>query len=178
MSEQAAHWPELPLAGWLGTCATLHLFTQIVGKIRLARSPWLNHSWHVALYVTARGLSTSPIPDGARNFEIVFDFIDGVLRISTSDGAMRQFELAGQSVASFYAATLAALAATGIDVAIDDMPNELPDPVRFSQDRTHASYDLDAARRFFQILVNADRVFKHFRTAFLGKASPVHFFWG
>jgi Family of unknown function (DUF5996) len=177
LTQQAA-WPDLPLAAWRDTCATLHLWTQIVGKIRLARSPWLNHSWHVTLYVTARGLSTSPIPDGARSFEIEFDFIDGSLRISTSDGANRQFALAGQSVASFYARTLATLAELGIDVAIDDMPNELPDPVRFSQDHVHASYDSDAARRFFTILGNADRVFKHFRTAFLGKASPVHFFWG
>jgi len=175
---QQAIWPDLPLAAWRDTQATLQLFTQIVGKIRLARSPWLNHSWHVALYVTARGLSTSPIPDGARNVEIAFDFIDGVLRISASDGATRQFGLAGQSVASFHAATLAALAELGFVVAIDDMPNELPDPVRFSLDHAHASYDGDAVRRFFQILVNADRVFKHFRTAFLGKASPVHFFWG
>jgi hypothetical protein len=168
----------LPLAAWRDTCATLQLFTQIVGKIRLARSPWLNHSWHVALYVTARGLSTSPIPDGVRNFEIAFDFVDGVLRLSTSDGATRQFGLAGQSVASFYAATLAALAELGIHVAIDEMPNELPDPIRFSQDDQHASYDPEAVRRFHQILKNCDRVFKQFRTGFLGKASPVHFFWG
>src|SRR3954466_2830059 len=173
-----AAWPELPTAAWRETYATLHLWTQVIGKIRLARSPWLNHSWHVALYVTARGLTTSPIPDGPRTFQIDLDFIDHALRISTSDGAARQFALAGQSVASFYAATLAALAELGIHVAIDDMPNELPDPVRFSQDHVHASYDGDAARRLFQILVNADRVFKHFRTAFLGKASPVHFFWG
>src|SRR5437868_11271129 len=114
-------WPELPTAAWRETYATLHLWTQVVGKVRLTRSPWLNHSWHVALYVTARGLTTSPIPDGARSFEIAFDLVDGALRLSTSDGAKKQFELAGQSVASFYAATLAALAATGIDVVIDDM---------------------------------------------------------
>jgi Family of unknown function (DUF5996) len=173
-----AAWPELPTAQWRNCYATLQLWTQIVGKIRLSRSPWLNHSWHVALYVSGRGLTTSPIPDGARNFEIAFDFIDHVLRMSTSDGAERQFPLTGQSVASFYAATLAALAELGIDVTIDEMPNELPEPVRFSQDTIHASYDGDAVRRFFQILVNADRVFKRFRTAFLGKASPVHFFWG
>ena len=157
---------------------TLHLWTQIVGKIRFARAPWLNHSWHVALYVTARGLTTSPIPDGARTFQIDFDFIDHALRISTSDGAQRQFTLAGQSVASFYAAVMAALAELGIQIAINEMPNELPEPIRFSQDHKHASYDPDAVRRFFQILVNADRVFKQFRTGFLGKASPVHFFWG
>jgi hypothetical protein len=171
-------WPELPTAAWRETYATLHLWTQIIGKIRFARSPWLNHSWHVALYVTARGLTTSPIPDGTMTFQIDFDFIDHVLRISTSGGATRQLELAGQSVASFYTAVVAALAELGIDIAINDMPNELPDPIRFPEDRQHASYDADAVRRFFQILVNADRVFKQFRTGFLGKASPVHFFWG
>jgi Family of unknown function (DUF5996) len=171
-------WPELPIAGWRETYDTLHLCTQVVGKIRYARSPWLNHSWHVALYVTARGLTTSPIPDGMRTFQIDFDFIDHVLRISSSDGAQRQFALSGQSVASFYESVMAALAELDIHVEIDQMPNELPDPIRFSQDTRHASYDPDAVQRFFRILVNADRVFKQFRTGFLGKASPVHFFWG
>src|ERR1700724_1602730 len=170
--------PELPTAEWRDTCATLQLFTQIAGKIRLARSPWLNHSWQVTLYVTARGLSTSPIPDGKRSFQIDFDFIAHDLRISTSDGAERQFALSGHSVASFYKAVVAALGELGIDVEIDEMPNELPEPIRFSQDTQHASYDPGAVERFFRILVNADRVFKQFRTAFLGKASPVHFFWG
>src|ERR1700712_1604096 len=171
-------WPDLPYAAWRDTCETLQLWTQIVGKIRLVRTPWLNHSWHVALYVTPRGLTTSPVPDGNRTFQIDFDFLDHVLRISTSDGAHRQFALAGKSVASFYAATLAALAELGIAVTIDERPNELPEPVRFSVDTSHASYDPDAVRRFLQILVNCDRVFKQFRTGFLGKASPVHFFWG
>src|SRR6201992_1885246 len=171
-------WPELPLAAWRESYETLHLWTQVVGKIRYARSPWLNHSWHVALYVTSRGLTTSPIPDGIRTFQIDFDFFDHALKISTSDGAQRQFALAGQSVAGFYAAVMSDLAALGIKVKIDEMPNELPDPVKFSQDHAHATYDPDASRRFFQILVNADRVFKQFRTGFLGKASPVHFFWG
>jgi hypothetical protein len=173
-----APWPELPTASWRDTCETLHLWSQIVGKIRLVRSPWLNHSWHVALYVTARGLTTSPIPDGVRDFQIDLDFIDHVLRISTSDGATRQFALAGKSVAGFYTAIMAALAELGIAVAIDEMPNELPEPIKFSHDNKHASYDPDAVRRFFQILLNADRVLKQFRTSFLGKASPVHFFWG
>jgi hypothetical protein len=171
-------WPELPTGAWRDTYETLQLWTQIIGKIRLARSPWLNHSWHVALYVTARGLTTSPIPEGIRSFQIDLDFIDHALRISTSDGATRQLALAGQSVASFYEAVIADLAGLGIRIAIDEMPNELPEPIRFSQDRRHASYDPDAVRRFFQILVNADRVFKQFRSGFLGKASPVHFFWG
>jgi Family of unknown function (DUF5996) len=175
---QPQPWPELPLAAWRDTCATLHLFSQIVGKIRMARTPWLNHSWHVALYVTPTGLTTSPIPDGTRTFQIDFDFIKHVLRISTSDSANRQLALAGHSVASFHNAVMGALAELGIHVAIDDVPNELPDPIRFSVDEMHKSYDPDAVRRFLQILVNADRVFKQFRTGFLGKASPVHFFWG
>ena len=175
---QPQSWPELPLAAWRDTCATLHLWSQIVGKIRMARTPWLNHSWHVALYVTPTGLTTSPIPDGTRTFQIDFDFIKHALLISTSDGANRQLALAGHSVASFHNAVMAALAELGIHVAIDDMPNELPDPIRFSVDEVHKSYDPDAVRRFLQILVNADRVFKQFRTGFLGKASPVHFFWG
>jgi hypothetical protein len=171
-------WPELPTAAWRETYATLHLWTQIVGKIRLARAPWLNHSWHVALYVTTHGLTTSPIPDGTRTFQIDFDFINHDLRISTSGGATRRLALAGHSVASFYTAVTTALAELGIHIAIDDMPNELPDPVRFSDDDQHAAYDPDAVGRLLQILVNADRVFKQFRTGFLGKASPVHFFWG
>ena len=175
---QQASWPELPTASWRDTYATLHRWTQIVGKIRLTLSPWLNHSWHVTLYVTGRGLSTSPIPYGPRNFEIAFDFIDHTLRISVSDGATRQFALSGHSVASFYARIMADLAELGIHVTIDEVPNELPDPLPFPQDTAHASYDPEAAGRLFQILVNADRVFKQFRTGFLGKASPVHFFWG
>jgi len=177
-SHLQAQWPDLPLADWRDTCVTLQLWTQIVGKIRLTLTPWLNHSWHVTLYVTPRGLSTSPIPDGLRSFEIAFDFIDHLLKISTSDGASRQFALADHSVASFYAAVMAALAELGIHVAIDEIPNELRDPIRFSEDTQHASYDGDAVQRFFQILVNTDRVFKQFRTGFIGKASPVHFFWG
>jgi hypothetical protein len=175
---QPVPWPELPTAAWRETYETLHLWTQIVGKIRLARTPWLNHSWHVTLYVTARGLTTSSIPDGTRSFQIDFDFIDHALRISTSDGTARQFALAGKSVAGFYTAIMADLAELGIDIAINETPNELQDPIRFSQDSRHASYDPDAVRRFFQILCNADRVFKQFRAGFLGKASPVHFFWG
>jgi len=171
-------WPELPTSAWRETYDTLHLWTQIVGKIRLARTPWLNHSWHVTLYVTARGLTTSPIPDGSRTFQIDFDFLDHSLLISSSDGTQRRMALPGQSVASFYAGLMAGLGELGIDLAIDEMPNELPEPIRFSQDRGHASYDPGAVRRFFQILVNVDRVFKQFRTGFLGKASPVHFFWG
>jgi hypothetical protein len=171
-------WPELPYPAWRDTCETLHLWTQIVGKIRLARTPWLNHSWHVTLYVTARGLTTSAIPDGARSFQIDFDFVDHALRIASSDGGERQLPLVAQPVAEFYAATMAALASLGINVEIDEMPNELPDPIPFSDDRVHASYDRDAAHRFWQALRQVDRVFARFRTGFLGKSSPVHFFWG
>src|SRR5271169_703838 len=134
-------WPELPTAKWRDTYDTLHLWTQIVGKIRFARSPWLNHSWHVALYVTARGLSTSPIPDGRRSFQIDFDFIAHDLRISTSDGAQHQFALSGHPVASCYKSVMAALGEFGITVEIDEIPNEMPEPVKFSQDTRHASYD-------------------------------------
>jgi Family of unknown function (DUF5996) len=171
-------WPELPTEDWRDTYATLHLWTQIVGKIRLARTPWLNHSWHVTLYVSARGLTTSPIPDGERTFQIDFDFVDHALRLAVSDGSARQFPLVAESVASFHARVMRALNELGIAVAIDEMPNELPDPVRFSEDVKHASYDPDAVQRLFKILLNSDRVFKQFRTGFLGKASPVHFFWG
>jgi hypothetical protein len=171
-------WPELPYAAWRDSSETLHLMTQIVGKIRLARTPWLNHSWHVALYVTARGLTTSPIPDGARSFQIDFDFLDHTLHIAASDGQQRQLPLTAQPVAAFYTAVMTALAGLGIDLKIDDKPNELPDPIRFGDDQVHASYDPDAAHRFWQVLRQADRVFAKFRTGFLGKSSPVHFFWG
>jgi hypothetical protein len=171
-------WPELPYAAWRDSSETLQLWTQIVGKIRLANTPWQNHSWQVALYVTSRGLTTSPIPDGARTFQIDFNFVDHVLLIATSDGAERRLALVAQSVANFYAAVMAALAELGIEVTIDQMPNELPAPIRFSEDDKHAAYDPDAVQRFWRLLVQVDRVFKLFRTGFLGKSSPVHFFWG
>ncbi|MGH6768436.1 MAG: DUF5996 family protein [Xanthobacteraceae bacterium] len=171
-------WPELPYAAWKDTCATLHLWTQVVGKIRLARTPWLNHSWHVTLYVTTRGLTTSPIPDGARSFQIDFDFIEHMLWLRTSDGHVRQIVLKPMSVAEFYADVLHALSELGIAVRINEMPNEIPNAIRFSEDRVHAGYDRDYANRFWRVLVHSHEVFAHFRTAFLGKASPVHFFWG
>jgi hypothetical protein len=171
-------WPELPYPAWRDTCATLQLFTQIVGKVRLSLTPWLNHSWQVTLYVTARGLATTPIYDGERTFEIAFDFIDHVVRIDTSDGRQLKVPLRSQPVADFFSAIKAVLAEAGVRVDIDDMPNELPDPIRFGDDRMHAAYDADYAQRFWRVLVQCDRVFKLFRTAFIGKASPVHFFWG
>ena len=171
-------WPDLTYSAWSETLATLHLWTQIVGKIRLTLTPWLNHSWHAPLYVTARGLGTSPIPIGAEIFEIEFDFVGHRLAVRTSRGAERSLPLRPQSVADFYRATIDLLASMGVAVAIKETPNEVPNPIRFSEDRIHASYDAAAAHRFWRALVQADRVFKLFRSGFLGKASPVHFFWG
>jgi Family of unknown function (DUF5996) len=172
------YWPELSYTAWRDTCATLQLWTQIVGKIRLSLTPWLNHSWQVTLYVTARGLTTTPINDGERALEIAFDFVDHVVRIDTSDGRQLKVPLRAQPVAEFFAAVRAALAEAGVDVDIDETPNELADPIRFSEDRVHAAYDADYAQRFWRVLLQCDRVFKLFRTGFIGKASPVHFFWG
>ncbi|MEO8847318.1 MAG: DUF5996 family protein, partial [Casimicrobiaceae bacterium] len=171
-------WPALPCKAWRDTCATLHLWTQVVGKVRLACTPWLNHSWHVPLYVTARGLTTSSIPYASRTFAIDFDFIDHCLDIVTGDGARRQVSLQPQSVADFHAATLRALADVGIDVVINAQPNEIEGAIAFDEDHEHASYDAQQAHRFWQVLVQCERVLQQFRTAFLGKCSPVHFFWG
>src|SRR5262249_21007005 len=146
-------WPALPYAAWRDTCATLQLWTQVVGKVRLAQTPWLNHSWHVPLYVTARGLTTSPIPHGDRVFEIAFDFLDQALDITVSDGARRRRALAPQSVADFHAAVMAALGALGLDVAITELPCEIAGAIPFSQDRVHAAYDGAAAQRFWRALV-------------------------
>ena len=171
-------WPALPYDGWRDTCATLHLWSQIVGKIRLTKTPWLNHSWHVALYVDASGLTTSLIPDGGENFELRFDFVDQVLVCDVSNGQRGSIPLGPQSVASFKTATLRMLADLGITVAISDLPSEIADATPFSLDHAPRAYDGEAARRFHQVLSVVDRVFKQFRTGFLGKASPVHFFWG
>ncbi len=171
-------WPNLPLEAWRGTCATLHLWTQVVGKIRFAQAPWINHSWQATLYVTARGLTTSLIPYGDRAFEIEFDFVDHQLRIRASGGGERRVPLTAQSVADFYALVLSALEALDIHVRVNERPNEIPDPIPFSEDRVHAAYDPEYAQRFWRLLVQADRVFKKFRSGFLGKVSPVHLFWG
>jgi len=171
-------WPDLPLSAWADTRDTLQLWTQIVGKIRLAQTPWLNHSWHVPLYVNARGLTTSPIAHGSRSFDIQFDFTLHVLDITVSDGGVRRLALRPQSVADFYAGVMAALADLGVAVAINEMPSEIAGATAFSQDRVHAAYDPDYARRFWQVLLQTDRVLKSFRTGFIGKSSPVHFFWG
>jgi hypothetical protein len=171
-------WPELPYAAWKDTYDTLHLWTQIIGKVRLELTPWLNHSWHVTFYVTARGLTTSAMPLDGRDLEIEFDFIDHVLWLRTSDGHVRQIMLHPTTVAEFYAAVMHALSELGVTVHIDQMPSEMPGAVRFGEDRTHASYDRDYANRHFRVLAASHRVFAHFRTGFIGKASPVHFFWG
>lgn len=171
-------WPELPYSAWSETCTTLHLWTQIVGKIRLARSPWLNHGWQVALYVTTHGLTTSPIPDGARTFELSFDLVHHHLDIVVSDGQSRRISLQAMSVADFHAAVFEALDSVGIEIRIDQRPSEIPEAIPFSSDHTHAKYDRQYVERFAQVLRQCDQTFKKFRTGFLGKSSPVHFFWG
>jgi hypothetical protein len=171
-------WPDLPYAAWRDTLQTVHLWTQIVGKIRLTLTPWLNHSWHVPFYVTSRGLGTSPIPIGTETIEIDFDFIGHRLVVRTSRGEEAGVPLAPQTVAEFYRRTFEVLNRLSVTVAIDDMPSEMANAVRFSEDRGHASYDAAAIHRFWRALVQADRVFKLFRSGFLGKASPIHFFWG
>ena len=177
-SPRQAAWPALRYAEWSDTCATLHLWTQVVGKIRLAQTPWVNHSWHVPLYVDARGLTTTLIPHGDKAFEIRFDLREHVLDITVSDGQSRRLPLRPQSVAAFHAATLAALDALGVPVAIDERPCEIAGAIPFSSDKAHAAYDADAAHRFWQVLLQADTVLKRFRARFAGKCSPVHFFWG
>ncbi len=171
-------WPELVYEEWKDTQATLHLWTQIVGKIRLVQTPWINHSWHVPLYVTARGLTTSPIPHGTRMFDIDFDFVDHVLTIRAGDGRQAAIALRSMAVADFYREVLAALDGLGFPVEINTVPNELPDPVPFEKDYEHATYDPDATNRFWQLLAQTHRVFQRFRAEFIGKCSPVHFFWG
>lgn len=171
-------WPSLPFAEWKETCAMLHMWTQIVGKIRLALSPWTNHSWHVTLYLTARGLTTSPIPFGARVFQIDFDFVDHVLRIQTSDGREEIIELAPKSVARFYGEVMRALSELDLAVKINTTPNEVDPAIPFEQNEKNSSYDRAYANRFWRVLLQSDRVFKEFRADFCGKCSPVHFFWG
>jgi hypothetical protein len=166
------------LAAWQDTFATLHLWTQIVGKIRLIKSPWLNHSWHTTLYLTSRGLTTSPIPDGLRTFELEFDFTTHHLKLRSSDGRREEVPLRPQSVATFHKLIMDALKRLDIEAHITRKPSELVDPIPFAEDETHRSYDAEYANRFWRVLVQADRVFKIFRARFVGKASPVHFFWG
>ena len=177
-TQRANAWPELSYEAWRDTGATLQLWTQVVGKIRLALTPWINHGWQASLYVTARGLATSPIPAGTELLEFEFDLIDHRLVGRTSTGEQRVIALEPQTVAAFYARIMAMLADLDIAVTINTLPSEIADPIRFPEDVVHATYDAAAAHRFWRALVQADRVFKLFRTGFIGKASPVHFFWG
>src|SRR5436190_2996567 len=174
---QIEQWPALPLEAWEDTRATLHMWTQIVGKVRLAQTPLVNHWWNVPLYVSARGLSTTAMPYGSTFFEMEFDFIDHNLHIKCSDGASRTVKLMPKSVATFYQETLAALNDLGLTVSIWKMPVEIPDPIPFDEDHQHQSYDPIFVNRFWQILRQADRVMQEFRSLFIGKCSPVHFFW-
>ena len=178
MTAEDRRWPALPLEAWEPTRATLHMWTQIVGKIRLALSPRVNHFWHSPLYVSARGLTTSLIPCEDGSFEILFDFIEHLLLIQKSDGTARRLALAPRSVADFYAEVMALLRAMGIAVKIRPVPVEIEDPIPFEQDRIHAAYDPGYVGRFWQILLSVDAIFKEFRGEFIGKCSPVHFFWG
>jgi len=177
MSDNPA-WPDLPFSAWSDTCNTLHLWTQIAGKVRIARTPLVNHWWNATFYVTARGLAAPAMPCPGGTFDIVFDFVAHRLIVATSDGRTEGFALAPMAVAEFYAAFMAALRKLGIDVRIWTMPSEIENATPFDRDRTHAQYDPHAVLKFWQALVQADRLFKIFRGRFIGKASPVHFFWG
>ena len=176
--ESASAWPALPLDQWKDTYATLHMWTQIVGKVRLALTPVINQWWNVPLYVTARGLTTSPIPYRDDPFEIWFDFLEDQLVLQLSDGSRRTMQLTARTVADFYEEFLRMIKSAGIEVKIWHMPVEVPDPIPFDKDRVHASYDPDAVRRFWRILLSVQGVFEQFRARFIGKCSPIHFFWG
>jgi hypothetical protein len=173
-----ARWPELPLASWQATCETLHMWTQIVGKVRLECSPYINHWWQVPFYITALGLTTSPIPYKHGIFEITFDFVDHQLLIQTSTGTSRAIPLAPRSVATFYQEVMDALRALDINVQINTLPQEVKHPIRFPEDTQHAAYDPVFANRFWQILIQTETVLKRYRSSFIGKSSPIHFFWG
>jgi hypothetical protein len=173
-----ADWPALPLVQWQPTKDTLHMWTQIVGKLRLELTPLVNHFWNVTLYVSSRGLTTSPIAYRDFDLEVLFDFLDHKLRIFTSRGDVAELALKPRSVADFYAEFMAAIRKLGVETEIHLIPQEVPDPIPFDQDEQHRSYDPDAAQRFWRVLMAADATFKEFRAGFVGKCSPVHFFWG
>jgi len=176
--DSAQCWPALPLASWQDTYATLHMWTQIVGKVRLALTPPVNHWWHVPLYVNSRGLTTSAIPYRGSAFELQFDFVHHQLMLRTAAGGEQSLALAPRSVADFYRDFMAMLRAAHIDVHIWKKPVEIPHPIPFDEDDAHAAYDPDAVQRFWRILVSVQTVFHQFRSGFIGKCSPVHFFWG
>lgn len=171
-------WPELDYAAWSDTCSTLHLWTQIVGKLRVARVPWINHGWHVTLQVTSRGLTTGPIPHGDRDFQVELDFIDHALRATVSDGARAEIALQPMPVAVFYRLLMAQLDDLGVPVSIHGSPNEVTEPIPFARDEVHGAYDPGYVNRFFRALASSARVLQDFRGEFIGKCSPVHFFWG
>ncbi len=177
-SDEASCWPALPLASWRETCATLHMWTQVVGKVKVALTPLVNHWWNVPLYVTARGLTTSTISYGTRAFELRFDFVTHRLVLETSDGIERSLLLRPRTVADFYRECMAMLAEAGIDVRIWTMPVEVPDPIPFDQDRVHGAYDAERAATFWRILLTLNALLYEFRSRFVGKVSPGHFFWG
>src|SRR6266581_7109795 len=176
--ETAELWPPLPYEEWKDTYYTLHMWTQIVGKVRMELTPLLNHWWNVTFYLTARGLTTSPIPYRSRTFEVDFDFIDHNLFIQTSEGTSKAMPLIPRSVADFYREFIEALRSLNINVIINTLPSEVTNPIRCDEDFVHASYDPEYANSFWRILVQSDKVFKAFRSQFIGKSSPVHFFWG
>ena len=171
-------WPPLAFDAWRDTCATLHRLTQVVGKVRLACTPWINHSWHVTLYLTARGLTTGPMAHGERVFELDFDLVDHELVLTETGGERRTIVLGPTPVAAFYEELMAQLASLGLPVHVMTMPNEIADAVPFDRDRVARPYDAEAVNRFFRALSSSDRVLRRFRSRFLGKSSPVHFFWG
>jgi len=176
--ETAELWPPLPYEEWKDTYDTLHMWAQIVGKVRMELTPLVNHWWNVPFYLTARGLTTSPIPYQNSTFEVDFDFIDHSLLIQTSEGASKAMPLISRSVADFYREFMEALHSLNINVTINTLPSEVTNPIRCDEDFVHASYDPEYANRFWRILVQSDKVFKAFRSQFIGKSSPVHFFWG
>ena len=176
--ERAEGWPALPYEAWRDTCQTLHLWTQIVGKVRMELSPFLNHWWHVTLYVTTRGLTTSSIPYEGGSFDVTFDFLEHNLSIRTSEGTTKTLPLIPRSVAAFYREFMDCLYALGIEVTINTLPSEVQNPIRCDVDEVHASYDPVSVHRFWRILLQTDAVLQRYRSPFLGKSSPVHFFWG
>ena len=178
MNDRPECWPTLPLDSWKETYATLHMWSQIVGKVRLKLTHLMNHWWNAPLYVSARGLTTSRIPYGERSFEVWFDFIRHQLVLETSDGVVKTMQLAPRTVADFYGDFMSMLQSAGIAVKIWHMPVEIPDPIPFDEDRVHAAYDSESVEKFCRILLSVDSVFQQFRSRFLGKSSQVHFFWG
>ena len=178
MNDRPECWPALPLDSWRETYATLHMWSQIVGKVRLRLTPLVNHWWNIPLYVSARGLTTSRIPYGERSFEVWFDFLRHQLVLETSDGVVKTMQLGPRTVADFYRDFMSMLQSAEIAVKIWHMPVEVPNPIPFDEDRVHAAYDSEAVEKFWRILLSVDSVFNQFRSRFLGKSSPVHFFWG